>query len=125
MAGGVGIASVFLLAKELSEAGEEVHLLYGARRARDLVGLQDFLDLGIQVQVATEDGSRGFRGLVTQILEPYFRRYPAQRLALYTCGPNPMMQAVSRLASDPRSRIAKSRWRLPWPAASASAWGAA
>ena len=99
VAGGVGIASVFLLAKELSEAGEEVHLLYGARRARDLVGLQDFQDLGIQVQVATEDGSRGFRGLVTQILEPYFRRYPAQRLALYTCGPNPMMQAVSRLAS--------------------------
>jgi dihydroorotate dehydrogenase electron transfer subunit len=99
VAGGVGIASVFLLAKELSEAGEEVHLLYGARRARDLVGLEDFQDLGIQVQVATEDGSRGIRGLVTQILEPYFRRYPAQRLALYTCGPNPMMQAVSRLAS--------------------------
>ena len=99
VAGGVGIASVFLLAKELSEAGEEVHLLYGARRARDLVGLEDFEDLGIQVRVATEDGSRGFRGLVTQILEPYFRSYPARSLAVYTCGPNPMMQAVSRLAS--------------------------
>ena len=99
VAGGVGIASVFLLARELSEAGEEVHLLYGARRARDLVGLEDFQGLGIQVQVATEDGSRGARGLVTRILEPYFRSYPARKLAVYTCGPNPMMQAVSRLAS--------------------------
>ena len=99
VAGGVGIASVFLLARELNEAGEEVHLLYGARRARDLVGLEDFQDLGIQVQIATEDGSRGSRGLVTRILEPYLRRYPAQRLAVYTCGPNPMMRAVSRLAS--------------------------
>ena len=99
VAGGVGIASVFLLAKELREAGEDVHLLYGARRARDLVGLEDFRDLGIRVEVATEDGSQGFRGLVTQILEPYFRSHPPQRLAVYTCGPNPMMQAVCRLAS--------------------------
>lgn len=100
VAGGVGIASVYLLAEELHEAGEEVHLLYGARRAQDLVGLRDFQDLGVRVQVATEDGSQGVRGLVTQILEPYFRRYPAQSLALYTCGPNPMMRAVSRLASN-------------------------
>ena len=99
VAGGVGIASVYLLAKRLSEAGEEVHLLYGARRARDLVGLRDFQELEVRVHVATEDGSRGFRGLVTQLLEPYFRRYPAPGLALYTCGPNPMMKAVSRLAS--------------------------
>ena len=98
VAGGVGIASVFLLARELSEAGEDVHLLYGARRARDLVGLEDFQDLGIQVQVATEDGSRGCRGRVTRILEPYFRSCPAPGLAVYTCGPDPMMQAVSRLA---------------------------
>ena len=100
VAGGVGIASVFLLAKELGDAGEEVHLLYGARSARDLVGLRDFQDLGIRVRVATEDGTRGVRGRVTRILEPYLRRWPAPELALYTCGPNPMMEAVSRLASD-------------------------
>lgn len=100
VAGGVGIASVFLLAKELSDSGEEVHLLYGARTAQDLVGLQDFQDLGIQVRVATEDGTQGVQGLVTRILEPYFKRYAARELALYTCGPNPMMEAVSGLASN-------------------------
>jgi dihydroorotate dehydrogenase electron transfer subunit len=99
VAGGVGIASVYLLAKKIREAGEEVHLLYGARRARDLVGLEDFQELGIRVEVATEDGSRGVQGLVTQILEPYFSHYSTETLTLYTCGPNPMMQAVSGLAT--------------------------
>ncbi len=102
LAGGIGIASVFLLAEQLARSGEVVELLYGARTSRDLVGLSDFEKLGIPVLVTTEDGTRGLEGLITRGLEQCFERFPAEHLNLYTCGPNPMMQAVSRLAAEHR-----------------------
>ncbi len=100
LAGGIGIASVLLLAEQLARAGEVVELLYGARSERDLVGISDFEKLDIPVLVTTEDGSRGEKGLITEGLKRCLERFPREHLNLYTCGPNPMMQAVSRLAVE-------------------------
>lgn len=102
VAGGVGIASVYLLAEKLSKSGEDVRLLYGAQRAEDLVGLQDFQNLEIPIQITTEDGSKGLKGRVTQALTPYFARHSPKELTVYTCGPNPMMKAVSKLTATHR-----------------------
>lgn len=98
--GGSGIASVYLLAERLIRHGEEVHLLYGVLSACDLVGLDDFERLEIPIAVATEDGSQGFHGLVTQAFLEYLGRFPADKSNIYTCGPNPMMQAVTELANS-------------------------
>jgi dihydroorotate dehydrogenase electron transfer subunit len=99
VAGGVGIASFYMLARHLQARGEEVRLVYGGRTARDLAVLEDFQSLGIPIFTATEDGSLGFAGMVTCGLENYLQSLPKGDLVFYTCGPNPMMKAVSRLAA--------------------------
>lgn len=98
IAGGTGIASVYLPARSLIRSGEEVELIYGGRTSDDLVGLSDFEALGIPISLTTEDGSRGQRGLVTGALEARLEQLPAHLVNLFTCGPNPMMQAVAGIA---------------------------
>jgi dihydroorotate dehydrogenase electron transfer subunit len=52
--------------------------------------------------IATDDGSYGFRGFVTQALEGYLDRWftaDAPRPTLYTCGPEPMMRRVADIAA--------------------------
>ena len=100
LAGGIGIASFYLLADELRKAGEEVHLIFGGRSAADLVGLEDFKKIGIPVFVTTDDGSLGFRGMITDGLREYMRNFSPQELVFYTCGPHRMMQAVASIASS-------------------------
>jgi dihydroorotate dehydrogenase electron transfer subunit len=95
--GGTGIASLYELAAQARVRGP-VAVLLGARRAGDLMGGTDFESLGIELEVATEDGSRGRRGLVTELLEDALRdaRGPA---LIYACGPTPMMRRAAEIAA--------------------------
>jgi dihydroorotate dehydrogenase electron transfer subunit len=94
VAGGVGIASVLLAAQELLERGSHVELLYGARSAEYLVDADRFAELGCEVVLATDDGSAGHRGYVTDLLE---RRDKAE--LILACGPSPMLRAVGAVAA--------------------------
>ncbi|MBI2821165.1 MAG: dihydroorotate dehydrogenase electron transfer subunit [Acidobacteria bacterium] len=96
VAGGVGIAPFYLLAQKLVPRGVQPVLFYGARSRNDLVTLQDFLDLGVEVHAATEDGSYGHQGLITAALSPYLREQSG--CDLMACGPTPMLAALSDLA---------------------------
>ena len=95
VAGGIGIASVYLLAEQLVGQGTDVLLIYGGRTAADLVCLEYFEALPISLVLTTEDGSRGRAGRVTGALAEYLPSLSPERSVLYTCGPNPMMKAVS------------------------------
>ncbi len=97
VAGGTGIASVYELARALLAAGQPVAVLLGARAARDLMGADDFEALGVELRIATEDGSRGRRGLVTALLEEALAEGGPARV--YACGPTPMMQRCAELAA--------------------------
>ncbi len=99
IAGGIGIASMYLLAEQLTKRREQVRLIYGGRTAEDLVGLEDFQRLGIPVFVTTDDGSRGFKGLITQGLEEQLQHFSKDRMSFFCCGSNTMMQAVSAFAT--------------------------
>ena len=96
VAGGTGIASVYALAARLTGRGHAVDVLLGARAAEDLMGEEDFAELGVALQVATEDGSRGHRGRVTELLETALAS--GAEGAVYACGPTPMMAAAAALA---------------------------
>ncbi len=96
VAGGTGIASVYQLAASIQALGR-AEVLLGARSAADLMGEGDFAALGVALRVATEDGSRGERGLVTALLESALAERGSARV--YTCGPKPMMERVARLAA--------------------------
>ena len=72
---------------------------HGARSARELYYVDTFERLGVRPVLATEDGTRGVRGLITAPLGDAFRSLsPGSTVQLYVCGPTPMMRAVARLA---------------------------
>ena len=95
VAGGIGIASLYLLAEQLTQQGNEVTLIYGGRSAKDLVCLDYFENLRLSKILTTEDGSLGLQGRVTKGLETYLPDLSETNTAVYICGPNPMMKAVS------------------------------
>jgi dihydroorotate dehydrogenase electron transfer subunit len=96
VAGGTGIASVYELARCARDRGE-VTVLLGARSDIDLMGVADFEALGVDVRIATEDGSAGERGLVTKLLEAALAESGAPRV--YACGPTPMMRRCAEIAA--------------------------
>lgn len=78
---------------------EEVSLLYGARSQEYLAGLDDFQLDGLNVEVATDDGSFGHHGYVTELLQQRIEG-PNPPSTIFCCGPEPMMEAVSHLAKQ-------------------------
>lgn len=92
--GGVGIAPMLMLGNILNSKGFSVNFLLGGRTKTDLVLADEFEKYG-KLYLTTEDGSFGEKGLVTNhsILASDWDM-------IYTCGPKPMMQAVSRYAAS-------------------------
>ncbi len=96
--GGVGTAPLLYMGQELLSRGCRPVFLLGARSAQDLLQLELFRAIG-DVYVTTEDGSEGERGFVTQ--HSLWADVDAtQQWRICTCGPKPMMVAVSRLARE-------------------------
>ena len=77
---------------------ERVTLLYGARSADRFAGVEDFTAAGVQVELATDDGSCGHHGLVTDLLARHLLEAGAET-HVYCCGPHAMMAAVARQAA--------------------------
>ncbi len=96
--GGTGIASLYELAAAAQARGPVVVLL-GARSAVDLMGRADFVALGVDLRVATEDGSEGTRGRVTELLETALAAPDAGGEIVYACGPMPMMRSAAEIAA--------------------------
>jgi len=98
VAGGVGIAALYLLARRLQATGVPPILFYGGRTAEDLV-LRDYFErIGIEIVCSTEDGTAGERGFVTAPLERFLKARGRSHLRLYACGPWAMMRATHELA---------------------------
>lgn len=129
VAGGIGVPPIAALAGEIGRgettgvrgqglgvrgeaAGEEdpstahgpssMVVFLGGRTAEDILCLDDFRGMGVEPRIATEDGSLGAPGLITDLLEaflggPRLTPHPSP-LTLFACGPLGMLAAVARLA---------------------------
>ena len=102
--GGYGVAPLFFLAKRLLASGfdaRRVHVFVGGRTKSDLLALDRFAALGVKVSTATNDGSDGVKGLVTDPLDDVLAdlRSTGGRFELFACGPDPMLKAVSMRAT--------------------------
>lgn len=91
--GGVGVAPLLALGKELASRGFKPEFLLGARTETDLLLLDEFRAVGT-VHLTTDDGSAGTHGVVTA-----HKRMTQPSDMVYCCGPAPMMKAVARAAS--------------------------
>jgi dihydroorotate dehydrogenase electron transfer subunit len=99
VAGGVGLAPFATLAEALAAAGTPTTLFYGARTAGELFYLDFFEKLGIRLVLSTEDGGRGVKGRVTGPLEQALKGVGPAGAMVYACGPEPMLEAVAKLAA--------------------------
>lgn len=99
VAGGIGIAALLLPSRQLAEAGIRQKLFFGGRTKADLVGFEGFEPYVQKIVLATEDGSRGHRGFVTEPLLRYLERQRGKKFLLMVCGPWAMLRATIALAA--------------------------
>ncbi len=104
--GGFGVAPLYFLARKLKEGGLQPKLFVGGRTKEDLLALDRFAALGVEVQCATNDGSAGVKGLVTDPLDDEMIRLKGEGrdFELFACGPDPMLKAVAMRAVGSKSK---------------------
>ena len=98
--GGAGIASLMLLAVALRENSMETIGLVGAQHHARLLSVADLESIGIKVHIATDDGSIGHHGYITDILANLLQKTNWHRPIIYACGPHGMLAAVTKIAAD-------------------------
>jgi dihydroorotate dehydrogenase electron transfer subunit len=99
VAGGLGIAAVIALADEAVTAGRSVTLLQGARTASKLCP-PEHLPAEVEAISATDDGSEGHAGRVTELLAEHIP-WADQ---VFACGPTPMFEAMAAVVGEMRTR---------------------
>ena len=123
VAGGHGVAPLCALATELTQSHlpggtvvppgrwdcgvrcgwvPKLSVIIGACTKNHVVCEKEFKKLGAKVHIATEDGSKGRKGLVTDLLKKHLNRQtrkPANPQTIYACGPKAMLKAVAKIAA--------------------------
>jgi len=99
VAGGIGIASIFSLTETFAK---KALILYGARNKDEIFVLNELKALTDELIISTDDGSLGEKGTVIDVLNDFLTRQSslATRHLLYACGPKPMLEAISKIATD-------------------------
>ena len=97
--GGYGVPPLVFLSRELriAQSAPNIKFIIGARRKDLLLCEAELVAAGVDARVATEDGSHGTPGRVTDVLEPLLRENAGLPVTVYCCGPTPMMKAVAEL----------------------------
>jgi dihydroorotate dehydrogenase electron transfer subunit len=100
VAGGVGIAPLYLLTENLLAHHVKPVLFYGGANIDDLVLREYFERLNMELVYSTDDGSFGERGLITQPVARFLERHTHKNVRVYACGPWGMMKAVHLLSVE-------------------------
>lgn len=99
--GGVGCAITYPVAAAMAAAGNEVVAIVGGRDARHVILTEELAAVGAEVRVATDDGSAGRHGLVTDVLASLIDEGRAVD-RVFAAGPIPMMAAVASVTAPAR-----------------------
>mgnify|MGYP001962901119 CR=1 FL=1 len=95
VAGGTGLAAVYQIARDFGDAD----IFVGARTAQRLYFLDECAAIS-NLHIATDDGSRGYHGVVTDLLSESLKAMSGaelDRLVFYNCGPEPMVHAAEEV----------------------------
>lgn len=100
--GGAGIASLVLLAAALRDIDVHTLGLVGSMNRARLLSVEDLKAIGVETHIATDDGSVGHHGFVTELLTHTLETHELQNPIIYACGPDGMLRAVTKIAQDYR-----------------------
>ena len=101
--GGVGVAPLYFLAEEILAAprAPRITLCMGARTRDQLQGIEDFRKLPLRSLTATDDGTEGYHGRVTELCASLLQEEPEPgRVRIYGCGPQGMNESLRQLAAS-------------------------
>jgi len=102
IAGGMGVAPLLMLADKIKSIRtikrQSVTVLIGAKTKEEILCEKEFQKLGFKVHVATDNGSKGHKGLVTDLLKSLLcTPYSVPCTAVYACGPKPMLLGTAEI----------------------------
>jgi dihydroorotate dehydrogenase electron transfer subunit len=98
VAGGIGVPPIAALAMEIVKGQRRLEVFLGGKTADDILCAEDFEGVGATLHITTEDGSKGTRGVITDLLDSFLLGSRLSALHIFTCGPPGMLAAVSRVA---------------------------
>lgn len=102
--GGVGIAPLLFLAERLinAQSKRKILVLLGAKNKKEILSAEDFKRLSVQVRIATEDGSEGYKGSVSDLLKETLLLWTVdcRLLTIYASGPKPMLKEVTHISQE-------------------------
>jgi NAD(P)H-flavin reductase len=97
--GGIGLATLAILRRELADRGVPVRTLLGFRDRKHSGGVEELFGC-CEVRLASEDGHVGHHGYVTELLAVLLEGDSARSAAVYACGPPLMLEAVRALCVE-------------------------
>ena len=117
VAGGMGVAPLFFLAKRIvgRKGIPKPLVLLGAKDKGHLLCEDEFKRLGCRIKVATDDGTKGFKGYVSELLKTIIlpnnsgqainydvqrTKYEERSTTIYACGPRPMLKEIALIAKE-------------------------
>jgi dihydroorotate dehydrogenase electron transfer subunit len=98
--GGAGIASLMLLAAALRDGDVHTLGLVGSMNQARLLNVEDLKSIGVETHIATDDGSVGHHGFVTELLTHILETHELPNPIIYACGPDGMLRAVTKVGLD-------------------------
>ncbi|MBW1983999.1 MAG: dihydroorotate dehydrogenase electron transfer subunit [Deltaproteobacteria bacterium] len=99
LAGGIGVPPMYFLASDLKEKSKnflECEVFLGGRTKEDLFGEDDFEKIGATIHIATDDGSKGEKGFITDLLKK--RLTDSEPDMICACGPMEMLKKIGSAA---------------------------
>ncbi|HEX9653275.1 MAG TPA: dihydroorotate dehydrogenase electron transfer subunit [bacterium] len=98
--GGLGVAPLPFLCQELLQVGKKVEVFLGAKSEKELAFVRQFLELGVEVFVTTEDGSVGEKGLITELLIERLKKSFPKPAIFFCCGPTGFLNSMIRISES-------------------------
>jgi dihydroorotate dehydrogenase electron transfer subunit len=103
VAGGLGMVSLFPVLKKIRQTRKkvEIFIYWGADSQNHFFLEKDLIGLGLKnIRLATDDGSRGYHGLITELFARDLRHFSGGMI--FACGPTPMLSKVAQLSKKYR-----------------------
>ena len=105
VAGGMGTAPLVFLAEKLREVKSQKSkvktlVLIGAKTKDSILCEKEFKELGCEVKIATDDGSRGFKGYVSELLKQRLSTIDCRLSTIYACGPKLLLKEICRISIE-------------------------